>query len=201
MENKKSKFALSVGLLTGFGSMIASGCAITGAACSSTCVLPLLSFMGLSGTTLSGISWLAPWKTYLMVFSILVLGYAFWQIYKPKTKVACKTYNACECNPEKTSGNKIMLWLATAFCLCFYLYPVIVSKSSYSDGDSPQNGRFIAYSDTTIRLAGDGDTTKKNSCAAKTSCGQSCKQEKQAPNQKSSCKTSCDTTSSCKKPD
>lgn len=135
MENKKSKLALSFSALTSFGSLLATGCVtactVGGAACAPACALPLLSFMGISGTTLATISWLAPLKPYLIALGILSLAYAFWQAYKPQKKVVCADENAqCECPPKANNRNKIMLWVVTLFCLGLYLYPIFANNNS-----------------------------------------------------------------------
>jgi copper chaperone CopZ len=114
---KKDKKLIGAGLLT----------AIASSLCCITPVLALLS--GTSGIT-SIFSWLEPFRPYLIGFTILVLGFAWYQKLKPKKEIDCD----CETD-EKPSfiQSKLFLGIVTIFAIVLTAFPyyssIFYSKS------------------------------------------------------------------------
>lgn len=104
MKNKK---LIATSLLTAFASSL-------------YCIVPLLALI--SGTTgiASNFSWLTPIRPYLMVFTILVLSFAWYQKLKPKKEIEC----VCQ-TKEKSSffQSKLFLGLITVFALYMTFLP------------------------------------------------------------------------------
>lgn len=98
------------------------------------CWGPLL-LTGVIGITGSSIyfSWLTILKPYLLAIAFLSLGYAFYQIYKPKTNNECKN-----CETKKTSffKSRFYVWLVAVFVLLMTLvsyYPQLFHKTINND--------------------------------------------------------------------
>ncbi len=53
------------------------------------CIGPLLALFGAAGGALSMFSWIEPLRPYLMLVTALVLGLAFYRVYKPVKKDDC----------------------------------------------------------------------------------------------------------------
>jgi len=104
---KKDKKLIGAGLLT----------AIASSLCCITPVLALLS--GTSGIA-STFSWLEPFRPYLIGFTILVLGFAWYQKLKPKKEIDCD----CETD-EKPSfiQKKLFLGIVTIFAIVMTAFP------------------------------------------------------------------------------
>mgnify|MGYP001322339754 CR=1 FL=1 len=72
------------------------------------CIAPLLALLGGVAGTASTFSWIEPARPFLIGISVIALGLAFYQAYKPKPVDNCN----CEV-PEKKSFLKLReaLWL------------------------------------------------------------------------------------------
>lgn len=81
------------------------------------CVLPLVVVLGgLSGAA-STLSWIEPAEPYLIGFSILALGFSFYQVYKPQPEIDCE----CETHSHKNKlTSKVFLWSTTIFTIAMY---------------------------------------------------------------------------------
>jgi copper chaperone CopZ len=91
--------------------------AITSSLCCITPVLALIS--GTSGIA-STFSWLEPFRPYLIGFTILVLGYAWYQKLKPKKEIDCN----CETNQKPTFiQSKLFLGIVTIFAIIMTAFP------------------------------------------------------------------------------
>jgi len=107
--DKSSKRLVGVGLLT----------AITASLC---CITPVLAlFAGASGMA-SAFSWIAPARPYLIGITVLVLGFAWYQKLKPRTKEEIQC--ACE-EDEKPSfwQSKKFLGIVTIFAILLLAFP------------------------------------------------------------------------------
>lgn len=80
--------------------------------------LLLTSIAGISGSSVY-FSWLTTIKPYLLIIAFLSLGYAFYQVYKPKKQSNC----LCNCNNEKVSffKSKLYIWIVAAFVILMTL--------------------------------------------------------------------------------
>ncbi|HMU42303.1 MAG TPA: mercuric transport protein MerTP [Ignavibacteriaceae bacterium] len=86
------------------------------------CITPVLAVLGGLGGIATTFSFLEPFRPYLIGLTIIVLGYAFYNAYKPK-KV-----NDINCNcetDEKTKfiNSKKFLWIITAISALLITFP------------------------------------------------------------------------------
>ncbi|SKA06635.1 Copper chaperone CopZ [Chitinophaga eiseniae] len=108
MSNEKNgKVLLGSGLLL----------AVTSSLC---CIVPLLAIVGGTGGAVATFSWAAPLRPYLLGATVLILGFAFYQAYKPRQKDAC----GCP-GEEKKSGlqSKTFLWVITVMSVLLSTFP------------------------------------------------------------------------------
>lgn len=101
MSNKK--------IITALGATIAA---------SLCCVTPILAVLAGSSTLASSFSWLAPYHNYLVVFTILVLLYAWYDKLKPSKEVEC----ACD-EKEGFFSSKTFLAIVTLFAVIMLSFP------------------------------------------------------------------------------
>lgn len=85
-KSKENKW-LGVGM---FAAIAASLC----------CITPVLAILGGIGGIASTFSWLEPLRPYLIGLSVIALGSAFYQAYKPKKEIECN------CENDDPSGDK-----------------------------------------------------------------------------------------------
>jgi mercuric ion transport protein len=84
------------------------------------CIVPVIAVIfGLSGAA-SNLSWIAPFRPYLIVVTLLLLGFAFYQTYRPKMAVACGC--AVE-NPKKFIHSKSLLWTLAVLSIMVMTFP------------------------------------------------------------------------------
>lgn len=130
--NLSSKSA-SAGL---FAAIIASLC----------CITPVFSLLAGIGGIAATFSWMEPFRPYLIVLTIGILGFAWYQKLRPRTaeEIAC----ACDddVKPSFWQSKKFlgMVTLIAAFMLAFPSY----SHMFYSNGSSPNTSVILAQ-DTT----------------------------------------------------
>ncbi len=110
MKNSKSSPTwLGAGIITAIG---ASLC----------CITPVLALISGASGIASSFSWMEPFRPYLIVITLGVLGFAWYQKLKPKTaeEIAC----ACE-DDEKPSffQSKTFLSLITVFAILMLAFP------------------------------------------------------------------------------
>lgn len=98
---------------------------VTALLASLCCITPVLAILGgLSGIA-SAFSFLKPLRPYFIAFTIIILGYAFYNAYKPKNKdeVEC----ACEDNETKAKkdflNSKAFLWLVSMIAVVLITFP------------------------------------------------------------------------------
>ncbi|HED08744.1 MAG TPA: mercuric transport protein MerTP [Ignavibacteria bacterium] len=112
-KSKKNKW-LGVGI---FAAGAASIC----------CIVPVLAILGGIGGVASTFSWFQPLRPYFMALSVIALGAAFNQAYKPKKEIEC------ECEPARPGdGNnnkprfinsKKFLWIILFVSVALYSFP------------------------------------------------------------------------------
>ena len=104
---KSERKLLSAGLLT----------AIAASLC---CFTPVLAFIAGTSGLASTFSWLEPFRPYFIGFTILVLGFAWNQKFKPKNKFDCN----CETDEKpKLIQSKTFLGIVTAFAVMMLAFP------------------------------------------------------------------------------
>lgn len=118
---KSGKLSMSAGLFAAIASSIC-------------CIGPLVAgIAGISGAA-SSFSWMEPLRPYLIGFTVITLGFAFYQAYKPKMAEAdcCAVGEA----PKKTRffQTKGFLWVVTILAAIFLTFPyyngIFYSKAS-----------------------------------------------------------------------
>jgi hypothetical protein len=91
--------------------------AITASLC---CIAPVLALIaGISGVA-STFTWIEPFRPYLIGLTILVLGFVWYQILKPRKDIDC------ECEPDenpKFIQTKMFLGIVTAFAIIMLAFP------------------------------------------------------------------------------
>jgi len=90
-QNSSNKAWLGAGI---FAAIAASLC----------CITPLLAILGGIGGVASAFSWLEPLRPYLIGLTVIALGTAFYQAYKPS-----KADIDCDCEDEQTGKKKVLL--------------------------------------------------------------------------------------------
>jgi mercuric ion transport protein len=108
MSNQKPNKAL-----IGTGILLA----ITSSLC---CIMPVLAIIGGIGGVASSLSWVEPLRPYLIVATVLILGFAFYQAYKPKKA------DDCGCAVEEKKGfmaSKKFLWIITIASVLLMSFP------------------------------------------------------------------------------
>ena len=76
---------------------------VAAAASSLCCIVPVLAILGGLGGIASTFVWLEPLRPYLIVFTVVLLGYSFYKVYKPKNKEEIEC--ACEEDEKKSFIN------------------------------------------------------------------------------------------------
>ncbi len=114
MEQNKSseKKWIGAGLLAAF-------------AASLCCITPVLAVLGGLGGIASTFSWLDPLRPYLIGVTAVVLGYAFYNAYKPKKEGGIE----CACEDEESPAkknfinSKAFLWVVTGVSILMFAFP------------------------------------------------------------------------------
>jgi len=91
--------------------------AITASLC---CVTPVIALIAGTSGIASIFSWLEPFRPYLIVITILVLCFAWYQKLKPQKEIDC------ECDKEeklKFMQSKVFLGIVTAFAIIMLAFP------------------------------------------------------------------------------
>ncbi len=97
---------------------------LTAIASSLCCITPVLALI--SGTTgvASTFSWLEPYRPYLIVFTITVLGFAWYQKLKPKKDINC---NCDSAKKPSFFQSKLLLAMVTVFAFTMTVFPYFSS--------------------------------------------------------------------------
>ncbi len=84
------------------------------------CIAPLIAIVGGVAGTASAFSWIEPARPFLIGLSVIALGLAFYQAYKPVAVDDCN----CEV-PEKKSflNSKGFLWAITVLSILMFSFP------------------------------------------------------------------------------
>ncbi|MDP2362220.1 MAG: mercuric transport protein MerTP [Ignavibacteria bacterium] len=129
--------------------LLSGGGVITALLASLCCITPVLAVLGGLGGIATTFSLLEPLRPYLIGLTVIVLGYAFYKIYKPKknTDIDC----ACE---DETSGKKVsfinskkFLWIITVVSALLITFPYY-SKALFP---SQKENVIIVQSDNIVK--------------------------------------------------
>ncbi len=94
-------------------------------AASLCCITPVLAVLGGLGGIASTFSWLDPLRPYLIGITVVVLGYAFYNAYKPKREGDIE----CACDDEESPAkknflnSKAFLWVVTGVSILMFAFP------------------------------------------------------------------------------
>ncbi|MCX2745404.1 mercuric transport protein MerTP [Mangrovivirga sp. M17] len=103
--------------------------AITASLC---CITPVLALIAGTSGIASAFSWLEPFRPYLIGLTIFVLGFAWFQKLRPRTKEEIEC--ACEDDEKpKFTQSKTFLGIVTVFAVVMLAFPY------YADVFYPQN--------------------------------------------------------------
>jgi mercuric ion transport protein len=91
--------------------------AITASLC---CITPVLALIAGTSGVASTFSWIEPFRPYLIVMTILVLAFAWYQKLKPQKEIDCE----CETNVKpKFIQSKKFLGIVTVFAIVMLAFP------------------------------------------------------------------------------
>lgn len=100
-----------------FGSVVAG---VTSTAASICCIGPIaIAVLGVNGAILA--AGIKPYRLYLLGGSLLMLGYAFWRVYRSNSRAEA---DACSVNAGRWS--RVVLWSAAAL----WMFAVIIQVAA-----------------------------------------------------------------------
>ncbi len=116
------------------------GVIIAAIAASVCCVGPLvLLALGIGGAWVGNLTAIEPFRPYLMGLTLIILGYAFYRIYRKPKAEECVPGSYCA-NPKSDLINKIVLWISTVFVLLLlsipYITPLLYTDQSNVSGQT-----------------------------------------------------------------
>ncbi|KPH62288.1 MAG: mercury transporter MerT [Sphingomonas sp.] len=95
---------------------LATGALIGAGLASACCVVPLLFVtLGISGAWIANLTALEPYKPYVAVITLALLGFGFWHIYF-KAMPPCEDGSYCA-RPQSARTTKVVLWLGLAIVI------------------------------------------------------------------------------------
>lgn len=101
------------------------GVIVAAIAASVCCVGPLvLLALGIGGAWVGNLTAIEPFRPYLMGLTFIILGYAFYKIYRKPKAEECALGSYCA-NPKSDRINKITLWISTVFVILLLSFPYI----------------------------------------------------------------------------
>jgi len=120
---------------------------ITAVMASLCCVAPLLALITGVGTLATAFSWVEPLRPYLMVASVTVLGWAWYQKLKKQPE------DACGCDPEIQQNflqTKAFLAIVTLFSALMLLFPYYSAQLYPTEKNKvlttvPDNQQTVTY--------------------------------------------------------
>jgi mercuric ion transport protein len=141
---------------------------LTATAASLCCITPVLAFLGGASGLASSFSWIEPFRLYLIVLTVLVFAFAWYQKLKPQEQVDCN----CETNNKKSFlQSKTFLGIVTVIAGILIAFPYY-AKAFYPKNEQAQvaisNKNDIKQATFTIKgMTCEGCTEHVNSEIAK----------------------------------
>jgi len=126
---KKDKRLIGTGLLTAIASSLC-------------CITPVLALISGTSGIASSFSWLEPFRPYLIVFTILVLGFAWYQKLKHQQEIECD----CETSKKSFIQSKLFLGIVTIFAIVMTAFPY------YSSVFYPKSKKEIIVEKANIQM-------------------------------------------------
>lgn len=127
MSTTKSKGAIFTGLVAAI-------------AASSCCIPPVIAAIAGAGGASSSLSWMEPYRPYLIGLAILAIGYAWYSHLKPKTVDDC----GCEIEKPKWYQTRTFLVSMTLFAALSISFPY------YSGIFFPDNAKVVVADEANI---------------------------------------------------
>jgi mercuric ion transport protein len=103
------------------GGLMGAG-VLTAIAASLCCITPVLALISGASGVASTFSWMEPLRPYLIGFTVLVLGFAWYQKLKPRTKEEIE----CDCETDEKPSfwqSKLFLGIVTVFAVVMIAFP------------------------------------------------------------------------------
>jgi len=101
---------------TGRTTILASTVALASAVAASSCCLPLLPFVAAAGLAGSS-AWFTAVRPYLLVLSVLCIGFAFFQSHRAK-----------QCNCRQSKLSTAILWISAGIVVVMIVFPQAVAE-------------------------------------------------------------------------
>ncbi|MGJ8661588.1 MAG: mercuric transport protein MerTP [Bacteroidota bacterium] len=111
MSTKKPKGALLTGMIAAI-------------AASSCCIPPVIAAIAGAGGATSSMSWMEPYRPYLIVLAVIAIGYAWYSHFKPKKEDDC----SCSIQTPKWYQTKTFLISMTLFAALSIGFPYYSGK-------------------------------------------------------------------------
>ena len=112
-------------------------------AASLCCITPVLAFIGGAGGLASSFSWVEPYRPYLIVATVLIFVFAWYQKLKPQKQVDCN----CETDNKKSFWqSKLYLGIVTVIAALLLAFPYY-AKVFYP---KPQQAKVIVVDKSNI---------------------------------------------------
>lgn len=83
------------------------------------CIVPVITIIGGVAGVSSSFGWLTPLRPYLIVATVLSLGFAFYQAYKPRKKDSC----GCETGKKSFVQSKTFVWIIACLTIGLLTFP------------------------------------------------------------------------------
>ncbi|GBD93515.1 copper chaperone CopZ [bacterium BMS3Abin05] len=107
--------------------LVSGGGILTALLASLCCITPVLAVLGGLGGVATAFSFLNPFRLYFIVFTIIILGYAFYRVYRPVKKNAAD----CDCEGDENGNgkrksflnSKKFLWIVTFVSALLITFP------------------------------------------------------------------------------
>jgi hypothetical protein len=91
---------------------------LSAVAASLCCILPVaVAFLGVGSAALG--AWMQPARPYLLGVTVLCLGLAFYQAYRP---LKCAAGDGCAAPPSRRR-QRVLLWIMAPIALAFLAFP------------------------------------------------------------------------------
>lgn len=109
------------------------------------CITPVFATLAGIGGIASSISWMEPFRPYLIGLTVLVLGFAWYQKLKPRTQEEIEC--ACEDDEQPTFWqSKKFLGIVTVFAVLMLAFPTY-SGIFFSDNSNTSNVIVVSEND------------------------------------------------------
>lgn len=102
-------------------------------AASFCCIIPLIALAAGASGAASSLSWLVPFRPYLIALSVVALGFAWYQSLRTKEAVPCTTDGNCSVEKKHFLASKnflLLVTITTALIVAFPNYSKIFYQKS-----------------------------------------------------------------------